>query len=101
VAGTLQKLAAFSMRLQQGSEAASLAGLLACLSNIQEVAQLLRNPVRKHHARFSGPDGLSAAASVIQAHWRQSLPIPSNLFQHLGLRMGRCGSGMGLLASPT
>ncbi|KAG2501161.1 hypothetical protein HYH03_000976 [Edaphochlamys debaryana] len=43
--------------------------LLVCLSNIQEVAALLKQPGR----RFLGPGGAEAAAQKIQAHYRGHL----------------------------
>ncbi|GLI64066.1 hypothetical protein VaNZ11_007230 [Volvox africanus] len=43
--------------------------LLVCLTNIQEVAALLKQPGR----RFLGPAGREAAAQIIQAHYRGHL----------------------------
>ena len=40
--------------------------VLACVTNIHQVALLLQQPGR----RFKGPAGPEAAAVCIQAHWR-------------------------------
>jgi hypothetical protein len=61
-------LAALAAHLVPG-QMPQMDALLACVTNIQEVAEVLQMPGR----RFRGPNGQAAAATCIQAHMRGHL----------------------------
>ncbi|KXZ47062.1 hypothetical protein GPECTOR_38g299 [Gonium pectorale] len=64
-----KSLADLAIQVANAGYQPAMEDLLMCLTNIQEVAALLKQPGR----RFLGPGGQDAAAQLIQAHYRGHL----------------------------